>query len=100
MPTGIAATGRSLGFMISSFLLALSLLLSAALFWFTDARLGFESLAVGLFLVFWRLSDRLAGVENPDEEAFCALYYGQKFVVSFGVALLCFFIADNWGTGW
>ena len=86
--------------MISSVLLALSLSLSAALFWFTDARLGFESLAVALFLIFWRLSDRLAGVENPDEEEFSALYFGQKLVVSFGVALLYFFIADNWGTGW
>ena len=86
--------------MFTSVLLALSLLLSVALFWFADVRLGFESLAVGLFLVFWRLSDRLAGVENPEEEEVSAFYYGQKFVVSFGVALLYFFIADNWGTGW
>ncbi|MEI6117082.1 MAG: hypothetical protein WCP99_21275 [Burkholderiales bacterium] len=42
----------------------------------------------------------MAGVEHSDEEALSALYYGQMFVVSFGVALLYFFIADNWGTGW
>lgn len=86
--------------MVSSLLLGLSVLLSASVFWSFDARLGWASLALPLFFFFWRFSDRLAGVDPGDVQHRSLFYNVQKFIVSFGVALLYYFIVDNWGRGW